>query len=664
MIFSSPSFLWALGLLAIPIIIHLFQFRRFRVVYFPDISLLKEVQTKSQTKNQLKHLLVLFSRLLFLALLITSFAEPKIPAKGNHTASDGQTVSIYLDNSLSMQSRVDELDLITIATQNAYDIAVTYPSSTKFRLITNDFNSTQRKAVDFETFVSLLDEVGVSPKFRTIDDVLQFHNQSASDLVANQSLFLLSDFIGNLDTLHSKSDSALKYRYIAYSSSINSNTLIDSLWIESPVVQVGNEAEVFVRVRNFSKIPVLELPVSLVIGEENVSTVLIDIEPNSFKDTSITLIADNSGNINGKVFIEDNTLEFDNESYFSIQVKDDIVIQELSGSEKPSPLKNLFDIDGYSYRNMSLDGIRIDSILNPDLLIINEANNISGSIFSLISRQLENGKSVLVVLSEKTNSESQDRLRLELGLNLRSWDTTRILVNSIETKDKLYFDVFEQQPKNLNFPYSKGYWRAEAQNSRSLLRLFNGNDLLQVLDQDNGALFVISGPLSDDFTNFHKHALFVPSIINMPIYTGIAGPLSFPIGIDYLNIKLPDSKRITLVSDRDGNEFFPGVTYNGLAIHDQELKPGFYRLVSDSSDVFNLAFNFDRSESRIDALSVEEIQNRFERNGFPIQLIDNENQDFSAEIYSADFGTELWPYFLLAALLCFLVESLFLKLFP
>ena len=57
--FVHPSFLWALGLLAIPIIIHLFKFRRFKTVYFSNVAFLKQIQQESTNRNKLKHLLVL-----------------------------------------------------------------------------------------------------------------------------------------------------------------------------------------------------------------------------------------------------------------------------------------------------------------------------------------------------------------------------------------------------------------------------------------------------------------------------------------------------------------------------------------------------------------------------------------------------------------------------
>ena len=158
MTFSSPSFLWALGILAIPIIIHLFQFRRFKKLYFSDISLLKEIQTKSQIKNQLKHFLVLFSRLAFLAFLVLAFTDPRIENEDAKTL-DGNVkyVSVYIDNSLSMQSQGESTSLFKLALRDAFEIVDSYSSEVKFQLITNDLSSEQRKFVDKETFVSRLD---------------------------------------------------------------------------------------------------------------------------------------------------------------------------------------------------------------------------------------------------------------------------------------------------------------------------------------------------------------------------------------------------------------------------------------------------------------------------------------------------------------------------
>jgi hypothetical protein len=79
--FVYPSFLWALTALSIPIIIHLFNFRKTTRIYFSSNRFLRQVQEATTAKRRLKHYLILFSRLLFLLFLVLAFAQPIIPAR-------------------------------------------------------------------------------------------------------------------------------------------------------------------------------------------------------------------------------------------------------------------------------------------------------------------------------------------------------------------------------------------------------------------------------------------------------------------------------------------------------------------------------------------------------------------------------------------------------
>ena len=74
--FLYPNFLWAISLIAIPIAIHLFNFRKYKKVYFSDISLLKNVNTQTKKQSKLKHILVLISRILALTCLVFAFSYP------------------------------------------------------------------------------------------------------------------------------------------------------------------------------------------------------------------------------------------------------------------------------------------------------------------------------------------------------------------------------------------------------------------------------------------------------------------------------------------------------------------------------------------------------------------------------------------------------------
>src|SRR3954469_9249095 len=102
--FIYPGFLVALAALSIPVIIHLFNFRRFRKIYFTNVRFLKEIKQDTKSRSRLKHLLVLFSRLLALTFLVLAFAQPFLPAKTNSAIGQSRRISVYIDNSFSMDA--------------------------------------------------------------------------------------------------------------------------------------------------------------------------------------------------------------------------------------------------------------------------------------------------------------------------------------------------------------------------------------------------------------------------------------------------------------------------------------------------------------------------------------------------------------------------------
>ena len=83
--FLFPTFLFALFTIAIPIIIHLFSFRRYKTVYFSHVGFLKDIKKESQKKSRLKQLLMLLARILTIIFLVFAFSQPYIPTKNAAT---------------------------------------------------------------------------------------------------------------------------------------------------------------------------------------------------------------------------------------------------------------------------------------------------------------------------------------------------------------------------------------------------------------------------------------------------------------------------------------------------------------------------------------------------------------------------------------------------
>src|SRR5690606_5048852 len=114
--FKNPEILYALLLLIIPIIVHLFQFRRFEKVAFTNVQFLKNITLQTRKSSQIKKWLTLLTRLLLLACIMIAFAQP-YQANINSFTTKNETV-IYLDNSFSMQAKGDNGTLLNTAVQD------------------------------------------------------------------------------------------------------------------------------------------------------------------------------------------------------------------------------------------------------------------------------------------------------------------------------------------------------------------------------------------------------------------------------------------------------------------------------------------------------------------------------------------------------------------
>src|SRR5690349_16450291 len=120
MTFVSPVFLWALAAVAVPIIIHLFNFRRYKKVYFTNVKFLKELQQESKSKSRLKEILILIARCLAITCLVLAFCQPVIPDKNNTQKTSGATaISLYIDNSFSMVNITKQGPLFDLARNHA-----------------------------------------------------------------------------------------------------------------------------------------------------------------------------------------------------------------------------------------------------------------------------------------------------------------------------------------------------------------------------------------------------------------------------------------------------------------------------------------------------------------------------------------------------------------
>ncbi len=250
--FLHPTFLWALASLVIPIIIHLFYFRRFKKVYFSNVRQLEEIKEETSSRNKIKNLLILLSRLLAIAALVFAFAQPYIPT-GDDIKKGNNAVSVFVDNSYSMNALNDEIPLIDIAKEKARQIIGAYSEEDRFQILTHDFEGHHQRLVSKEDALLLIDEIHPTPSVKMVSKIINRQKQAIDAKEENEILYLISDFQAAISDFDSfKSDTTSELNLLPLQAVQEKNVSIDSAWLESPVPMLNQNNKLLVKITNHS----------------------------------------------------------------------------------------------------------------------------------------------------------------------------------------------------------------------------------------------------------------------------------------------------------------------------------------------------------------------------------------------------------------------------
>jgi len=677
--FVNPLFLFGLFAIAIPIIIHLFNFRKFQKVYFTNVEFIEELKQQTQKQSQLKHLLILLLRILAIAALVLAFAQPYIPVAENEVKQDSQNqVSIFVDNSFSMEAGAQEGILLDKAIQNARDIAFAYKSSDLFQLLTNNFYGKHQRYVSREEFLEILDEVRISSVTRSLSEVYQrqtdLFNENKS---GNKTSYIISDFQNSISDFENlEADSAIRLFLIPVEASDKNNLYIDSTWFSSPVQRIDQLVKLNVRIRNASDIDYEKIPVKLLVNNQQRAIASFDLGAGDEIVVEMPYTNNEAGIQFGKLEITDFPITYDDAFYFSYDVRNKIPILSISQeSEGDIYLNSLFGKDStFSYSNISENRLDYSAFNNFNLIILDKLDEVSSGLSQELSRFANNGGSVLVIPGKEIDFNSY----MEFLLNLdspyyMSVDTFETRVSEINLQSELFNDVFESIPENIDLPKVNSHYSLKRQTTslfESLLVLQNGSIFLGEQPLGRGKVFIMASPLDSEWTNFPKHAIFVPALYKIAVLSNPGNKLFYTIGsnenIVMRNITLNGDKVFKILSLDKEFEMIPEFQNLNSQINifpnDRIEKAGNYTINIDERQLAGIAFNYNRLESDLDNLDRPALEKRIKDSGLQdIRVISSTERSLSSVITELNKGFQLWKTFIILALVFLLGEVILLR---
>ncbi|MCB2220489.1 MAG: BatA domain-containing protein [Bacteroidetes bacterium] len=676
--FVNPGFLYGLLAVSIPVIIHLFNFRRFKKVYFTNVAFIRELKQETQKQSRLKHLLILLMRMLAIAALVLAFARPFIPAENAMINPDSQNIiSIYIDNSFSMQAESDQGMLLDAARTRAVEIASVYGSADRFQLLTNEFKGSGQRFLSRDEFLEALDEVKINPATRTLPEVIRRQDQIlGTESRGNKTAYILSDFQENMMQPSLPEVDTLSRFFMVPFQAVNADNLyIDSCWFEAPVQQRNQSSDLHVRFRNSSSGDYERVPVKLMINDQQKALASLDIAAGKEEEVVLTFTSSQPGIHYGEISITDYPITFDDRLYFTFPVSEKVSILCINGDGPNGYLNALFSSDtGFYYRTMPEQGLNYSELPEFNMIILSELQSVSSGMRQELTRFVENGGSLVVLPGTGIDLAAYNELLAALSAGrYGSLDTMDVNINRINLDHALYKGVFEEIPENINLPRVLEHYPIRVGSQQihdKLLELENGDIFLNVQPYGQGRVYVFAVPIATSFSNFPRHALFVPTLYNMAISSVTDPPLYNTIGRDEMirvnRFRLPGDEVVTVRARQGAFDFIPEQKKinAGLEIYPrgQITEAGFYELVFDESIISGLAFNYDRLESEMRFAETESLQKYAEDSGIRgLQVLDTENQPFVQALTDLSRGKQLWRWFVFATLFFLLMETVLLR---
>ncbi|MFL2576597.1 MAG: BatA domain-containing protein [Flavobacteriales bacterium] len=543
MIYQNPQILYALLALVIPIIIHLFNFRKHEKVYFSSIRFLEEIKTQNKKKRNIKNLLILLSRIFALLFLILAFAKPYIPNENN--SDEKNNIFIYIDNSFSMNAISEKGRLLDIAKNTANSIISSYPNSSNFYLLTNNFSSLNSRLLNKEKILEEISKVETNGSFKSLNEIL---NKKESISKSYDQVFLLSDFQANTTLVESLNwEDKDNIHLIPIQSNNVSNISLDSVWIDGPILIGSLNQNINIKLSsvNVEK----EIPITLEINNKQKIKQLIKI--NSGRDNKFNFKVKLDSNINiCKVYIEDYPITFDNEIYFNLNKSEKIKISSIYNNEKLNYIEKLFlnDTINYNYSKQSINSINYQKLKENDVIILDEVRKISSGLSDILMKCMTNGVTLIIIPSNNIDLDNFNEFFKLIGVdNFGKKINSKFSVKEITKDHPIFKNVFEGEIENIDYPIVKNYYssiKSIKSNKKPIYTLENNEIFLSNYNNKKSNIYVFNTSLNDSSSNFHKHALFVPTFLNMANNSLVSSNIYNVIKNDDYFISIPNNNEI------------------------------------------------------------------------------------------------------------------------
>ena len=675
MTFLSPSILWGMLAITIPIIIHLISLRHTRDTEFSTLRFIKSLKHETIRRLRIKQWLLVLLRTIAILCLILMFSRPLMT--GTLTSKLGGYIEsravIIVDNSASMAVHTGDGTLLDRAKSSLPAILKGLEGETTVELYQTNpprklFSGSHEEGRSIMTGVKGIVQTNMTDNLWTmIDSVLQMVEASEP----NRECFIISDFQSapsfTIDSLNPNSD--WKY-YCILQPKVENNISISEVSVLSQIKLPNHLVKLNTRVGNGGVTDKRNIPVELYLNDERVGQIVSQFEPSKFKDFMFQVYPGKTGIINGKIVIPDDDFPMDNFRNFDLVIPNQIAVKVIGQSMEELFLLDLAlsAITGETElllidRDLSDDVERL-FLSDIDILLLHNPTNLSNSAIEDLQRFLMNGGGLIWFVGNDLNQTDPvawpSLLKLPELIKTRHLDGESFFSTLIVDENHSLFTDLNINNMNEELPQVFGYNEVRLQmNHTPLIKLNNGHPLLIESKAFGSSGFVFTSPLNLGWNDLSVKGLLVPLLHRMLILLGTkefnVQPLL--VGQDkIIDIKGDNINAEWVLMTPMENEIklIPDYTNEKLLIT-QTSELGSYHVFADGN-LFS-SFSTVLSPHELPSIRIEG-EKLTESLGVEQARIIQHTQHLESVLKEIRYGRSIWRLLLFIALSCLVIESI------
>ena len=693
MIFLNPAVLFGLLAASIPVLIHLLNLRKLKRIEFSTLAFLKELQKNKIRKIKLKQWLLLVLRVLIILFLVTAFARPTLKgvAIGGTTSAAKTTAVFILDNTSSMSVVDSKGSYLNQAKATIKQILSLMQDGDEVALIlTGDPNNNDVKTTsNLGKFQKQVDAVKISDVSGLLNNaIVKAAKVLSKSNNFNKEIYLLTDFqAGRLADQNSQSDlgEILNDRVRLYSFNYSGkkvfNIGIDDIKLNTQIFEKDKPLDFNVTVTNYSDQSVNNLVVSLFIEGERSAQQSVSLNPGESKILTLQAPVKQTGYVDGYAEIEDDEILQDDRRFISFYIPKEIPVIIFTDNPGDSRFVDLALSAAGSGQTLlvtekNLSQLNSTNLSQYDVVVIIGSESISN--YDLLNSYLNSGGKVLLMPGSKSTIQNFGNITKGLGIpsptvaiGKEGSTINPVNFDKVDFNHPVFQDIFSsKEKKNVESPEIYYHFKVSTEGKgANVISLTDGSSFLSEYKTGKGKIFLFNTAPVLSWSNFPLKNLFAPLITKSIFYLSskdnsgnqlIAGN---PVEINLQNNSSPQlriEEPAYPTGSPDNNEDYIDLgkqTNKNFITYNNTNVVGNYKVYAGANLVDEFSVNADPDESVTKYYSQSEFEDYLKKIDFKGKYFNiNKNEDPVKIITQARFGSELWKYFLLIALLLALIE--------